>query len=65
VALRQEAVLGQAAAQDAQHARLTHARLAEQGHALPVGERDLDAGDEIGLALGQPQVLVVDLLGEG
>jgi hypothetical protein len=46
-------------------ARLAHAGLAEQGHVLPVGERVLGAGDELGLALGQPQVLVVDLLGEG
>jgi hypothetical protein len=34
-------------------------------HALPVGERPFDLVDEHGLALRQPQVMVVDLLGEG
>ena len=60
-----EAGLRQASAQRPQHARLTDAGLAEQHHALPLGERLLDLGDESGLRLRQPQVLVADLLREG
>ncbi len=60
-----EAGLGEVASQGAQDAGLADAGLAEQEHALALGEGLLDIGDERGLALGEPEVGVVDLLGEG
>ena len=60
-----KAGLGEVTAKGAQDARLADAGLAEQEHALPLGEGLLDVGDECGLALGEPEVGVVDLLREG
>ena len=60
-----EAGLGEIATEGAQDAGLADAGLAEQQHALPLGEGLLDVGDERGLALREPQVGVVDLFGEG
>jgi hypothetical protein len=65
-AVRQaEARLGQSFPQCAEHARFADAGLAEQDHALPVGERFFDVRDERRLAFGEPEIAVIDLLGEG
>lgn len=59
-----KACLGESMAQCAQNTGFADARLAEEQDAVFEGEGLFDIGDEGGLALGQPEVGVVDLLGK-
>jgi hypothetical protein len=59
-----EAGLGEIATEGSEDARLADTGLAEQKNALAIGEGLHDVHDERRLALGEPQVGVIELFGE-
>jgi len=60
-----EASLWQLAPKRAQHTRFSDPGFAEKNDALPFGKCFFDVGNERRLAFGQPEIAVVNLLGEG
>ncbi len=59
-----EAGLGEPMTKRAQDAGFPDTGLAQEQDAVPLGQGFFDVGDERGLALGQPQLAIVDLLGK-
>jgi hypothetical protein len=59
-----KARLGEAMAKRTKDTGLSHPGLAQEQDAVPLGEGVLDLGHERGLALGEPELGVVDLLGK-
>lgn len=55
-----KSILKDSPSQRAKHAGLPHARLAQEQHALLVGDGFLDVVDEADLALWEPEIGVFD-----